>query len=205
MSTQLKDRLKRIYAAIGETIQEDPSEFKTVIQRKHGNTFTASVDFRGDFTNEQLVNLALSAVHNVANLKDHLKRWEKQNIKNSSQVDDAIRQSEALQIIIDMSNYDKHGPPRDDGLSGKGPQLTNIRRNLILKGSTGGDDKPGEVTFKPFDSTPVAFPGSAVVVTGDVVDKASKRLGDLLGYLKDGVSAWEDLMKKLGFTLETNC
>lgn len=196
MNKELEDRLKRIYAAIGETIQEDSSEFNPVIRRKHGNTFTVNVDFRGDLTSEQLVNLVHSAVHNVANLKDHLKRWEKQNMKDSSLVEDAIRQSEDLQIIIDLSNYDKHGSPRDDGISHKGPQLKNIRRNLVAKGGSG-------VTFAPFDSTPVTFHGgSAVFVTGDVVDKTNKRLGDLHDYLKVGVSSWEDLMKKLGFTLE---
>ena len=72
-------------------------------------------------------------MHNIANLKDQLRRWARQNGTDPATIDQAIGASNALNIIIDLSNNDKHGyPPRDDGYSGVAPQVSGIDRVMKL-------------------------------------------------------------------------
>ena len=81
MSSHLMGRIGRIYAAIGEAATTDLSVLKSVTRRVEGNLYETSVSFDGGMSSDQMENAVYSAVHNVANLRDHLKKLARQNGK----------------------------------------------------------------------------------------------------------------------------
>ena len=124
MNTELLQRVHRIYSAIRAVEETNPNKLKatTITTDKIVAVFQ---DFRGGLTNAELSNLAYTLIHNIANLRDHLRKWAVQNEKDKEKVDEAFTQSLELKIIQDLSDNDKHGyPPRNGkGESGKCPQL----------------------------------------------------------------------------------
>jgi hypothetical protein len=74
MNNAILQRISRIYAAIGSIEEDDPHKLKaTVICTEKIKAVIQ--DFRGGFSDDELSNLAYSVIHNIANLRDHLRRW----------------------------------------------------------------------------------------------------------------------------------
>lgn len=198
MDDVILQRINRIYAAFGEIEEDDPQKLKaTVIQTDKIQAIFQ--DFRAGLGDDDLSNQAHSVIHNIANLRDHLRRWASRHGQDKNKVDEAIDDCPELQLIRDLSNNDKHGyPPRDGGHSGRSPQLVAIDRIMRLqtqakKGSTiamtvGADGVPkfiGDGTAK-------------AVVTGDVVDNNNEKIGDLYDIVNKAVKAWEVLLVEFG-------
>ena len=76
MNTYLMERIQRIYAAIGVAITTDSSEF-TPVTRRVGDHYETSVKFDESASDAQMQNAVYSAVDNVANFGNHLKKWAK--------------------------------------------------------------------------------------------------------------------------------
>lgn len=204
MDDAIRERISRIYAAIGAIEEDDPNKLKApVIQTdKIRGVFQ---DFRGGFSDEDLSNQAHIVIHNIANLHDHLRRWAAHNDEEKSKVDQAVRDCRELRIIKDLSNNDKHGyPPRERSHSGQCPQLIEIKRMLLLqtqakKGSMVGMTLGADGKSKFIgDGTP------KVVVTGDVVDNDNNRIGDLYDIASKAVKAWGDLLADFGLIAGAN-
>jgi hypothetical protein len=193
VNQDIDSRLRRMYAAVGATIEEDLSFLRA--QR-----FANGVGFniRGSQSDEELANELHSAVYNVAHLRDHLRTWARANGKDAEKVRQAIRNSAPLQIIVDLSNTDKHGgSPPGGGWSGKSPRVTRISRAVRLH--VGPEQRQTSVVFSFDGSPPRVEAGSAdVAIVADVVDGKGKVLGDLQLILAEAVSAWERLVKELG-------
>jgi len=193
------DRLHRIYAALDTTFEGDLSKFPPkVVSNECG--FAMYQDFVGGLSPAQLSNLAHSVIHNIANLYDHLRRWMAKNAQDPKFVDQIVARHPSLQLIRDLSNNDKHGyPPRNGGHSGKAPKLVDVNR--ILKLTTGTAPGSGVmVVFTPQGpkQTATGGAGSAVVVTGTVIDGQSAALGDLHDIEVEALKAWEQELRSLG-------
>ncbi len=137
MDDVILQRINRIYAAIGEIEEDDPNKLKaTVIQTDKIQAIFQ--DFRAGLSDDDLSNQAHSVIHNIANLRDHLKRWASHHGQDKKKVDEAVDACPELQIIKDLSNNDKHGyPPRKGGRSGQSPQLVEIDRVMRLQTQAG--------------------------------------------------------------------
>ena len=203
MSSDLEGRIRRIYAAIGEAITTDLSEFKAVTRRVRGSLYQTSVSFDGGMSSDQMQNTVFSAVHNVANLRDHLKKWARQNGRGGDVVDGVVEDSFELKVIIDLSNRDKHGgPDRGGGLSGLSPDLRNFQRGLVITPKPGS--RSAEVAFDFFSGgSPVQSNDCARVVTSaETVDDSGHVVGDVMTFLEVGTSRWEQALATLGVVLE---
>ena len=190
-------RLHRIYAAIDAVLEDDLTKFlpHIFLDEKH---FAMYQDFVGGLTPAELLNLAHSVVHNIANLRDHLRRWAAKNGHNPSRIDQAISHSVPLQIITDLSNNDKHGYPRNAGHSGKAPQLAEIRRVLRLTTAAEAGSSV-MVILTPSGPKQVSGSGSTnVAVSGQVVDAYGTVIGDLYDLEVEALKAWEQELKDLG-------
>ncbi len=193
--SDLPTRLRRICASIGQAREEDPSKLRAKVISTP-TLVGIEQDFRGGLSQDDLENLVHNLIHNIANLGNHLRKWAKQNNHDRGLVDEAIRTSRPLQIMIDLSNNDKHGyPPRESGRSGLTPRLVNINRVMELrpaarKGSTVGMQLCS-------DGTPriLGDGRAAAVITGDVVDKNQGYIGDLSRLATEAVEQWEHLLK----------
>ncbi len=204
MDDAILQRISRIYAAIGDIEEDDPNKLRaTVVQTDKMKVVLQ--DFREGFSDDELTNYAHTVIHNIANLRDHLSRWAAHNGHDKTKVDKIVDNSLNLQIIIDLSNNDKHGyPPRKRGHSGKCPQLVNINRVMQLKtqakrGSTIGMTLGAGGVPRFFgDGTAKA------IITGDVVDNDNNRIGDLHEIATKAVEAWEQLLADFGLIDITN-
>ncbi len=198
MDDAILQRISRIYAAIGAIEECDPTKLKaTVIQN---DKITAVFqDFRSGLSDDELSNQAYSVIHNIANLRDHLRRWAANNGHDKNKVDNAVDNCFELQVIQDLSNNDKHGyPPRDGGHSKRSPQLIEINRVMRLQTQPKKDSMIA-MTVGPDGVPRFLGDGTAkAVVTGDVVDNARSRIGDLYEMATKAVEAWERLLVDFG-------
>ncbi|UCD57631.1 MAG: hypothetical protein JSV16_00545 [Candidatus Hydrogenedentota bacterium] len=195
MGSEISDRIKRIYSAIGAIEEHDANKLKAKIveTEEFKGVFQ---DFRGALTDADLWNLAHMLIDNIAKLRDHLRKWAERNGKDKRKVDEAIASSLALQIILDLSNNDKHGyPPRNGGHSRRSPRLAHVKRVMQLRTRA----QKGSIIGMRLgaDGKPEVFGDgrAAAVVSGEVVDKENVQLGDLYGIARKGVQAWEKLLR----------
>ena len=193
------DRLHRIYAAVSATVEGDLSRFPPkVVSNERGVAMYQ--DFLGGLNAAQLSNLAHSVIHNIANFQYHLRRWAANNGHDPKAVDQVLGKSAPLQLLKDLSNNDKHGyPPRNGGHSGRTPKLKDVTRVLRLTTGTGAGSGIA-VYFTPQGPKQVASggSGSAVVITGQVVDGSGSRLGDLHDIEDEALKVWEQELHNLG-------
>ena len=198
MDQEVFARLQRIYAVIGATIEKDLSQFRPTA-RHEGKGVVVHFDFRGTLSDEQISNIAHIAIHNVANLGNHLRKWAARVGKDPQIVENAINESFPLRVVIDLSNNDKHGyPPRDGGRSRKAPKLVDLCR--LLNVSAGPE--PGSqssVVFSLGGPTHIQAEGSAsVIVSGRVVGQDGEFIGNLEDFLLAATAAWDDVLSKFG-------
>jgi hypothetical protein len=198
MDEELQNRVRRIYAAIGDAEEIDLSQFQPEIGISD-NCVSVYQDFRGGLSDEQISNIAHSAIHNLANLRDHLRRWARRSGYNPDRINQAVDKSFELQVLIDLSNVDKHGyESHDTNHSGRAPKLSEVNRVMML--STGSQPNSSAVlTLTPKPVARFMGTGSAkVVVTGTIVDKTGLLIGDLHSFLEKGTEVWEGLLAELG-------
>lgn len=198
MNTELSQRIHRIYSSIKAVEETDPNKLKATVITT-GKCIGVSQDFRGGLNNAELSNLAHMLIYNIAHLKNYLIQWAKDNGHDETKVDQTVGNSLDLQIIIDLSNRDKHvGPRRDGGKSKKCPHLVDINCVMQLKtqakkGSTIG------MTLGANGIPKFLGDGTAkAIITGDVVDNKDNRIGDLHEIATKAVEAWEQLLVDFG-------
>ena len=130
----ISTRISRLYAAVDALTEVDMRKLPGKIVGRR-NTFGLLQDFSGELSCEEMTNTAYMLIHNTANLRDHLRRWASQHGKDKARVDATFQESEALKVVQDLSNNDKHGyPPRDGGYSRVAPRLESVRRVLRISG-----------------------------------------------------------------------
>jgi hypothetical protein len=196
---ELLNRLHRIYASVKVTAEFNMTKLpsKIICSREVVGIYQ---NFTGELSDSDIANAAQSVIHNIASLQDHLKKWAADNGKHKTKVDDTFAQSLDLQIIKDLWVNDKHGyhPRKEDGWSHKLPKLQNIHRQMRLT----TQNKAGSFVTMVIGSGGVpniVGDGSAcAVITGDVVDKDGKPLGDLFDIEQRAVEVWESLLQDYG-------
>jgi len=194
-------RVQRLHAAIGAVEETDISKFVPQVIND-GYRIGFYQDWSGGLSDADISNIAHMLIYNVANLKDHLKNWAAHNGKDKTQVDAAFNNSEALKVIQDLSNNEKHGyPPHAGGHSGKSPRVDKINRIMQMttkakKGSSVG------LTFTPQGVPKILGDGTAkVIITGDILDKDGNKIGDLYRTLLEACEVWEKVLGEFGVKL----
>ena len=204
MDDAILQRISRIYAAIGDIEENDPNKLRATVVRTD-KIKAVFQDFLGGFSDDDLSNYAHTVIHNIANLRDHLIRWAAHNGHDKTKVDQTVDNSLDIQIVIDLSNNDKHGyPPRDGGHSGKCPQLVDINRVMKLQTQAKKDSTIGMTLGA--DGFPKFFgDGTAkAIITGDIVDNDKNHIGDWYEIVTKAVEAWEQLVTDFGLFSITN-
>lgn len=193
---ELLHRLNRIYAAIDAVFEGDLTRFppKLFEDEKH---FGMYQDFMGGLSDADIENLAQSVIANIASFGNHLRRWAVRNGHDRNRVDETISKSLALQVITDLWDAEKHGPPRDGGHSGKTPKLVGVRRTLSLR--VGGEQGSAVgVSFGPSGPKVSGSGSAAVIVKGEVLDYEGTVIGDLYELEVEALKAWEQELTDIG-------
>jgi len=180
-------RLNRLYHAIGRAADWDVRKHVRVTPMDNTPdsltlyqvTFDATTDETGN------TNIIVSIIGHLAKLKDHLKN----RMADSAQlVEDYINQSAYLQIIIDLSNSEKHGYPlQRRERSGKSPMLENIQCSLVIP--------PQERIGIEMNTGRIVDPGkSRIEVTADVVDGSGELIFRFAELIDNALSQWEQFI-----------
>lgn len=194
-------RLRRIYAALGEGVESDLSEFPAKVVQTPKMNFMFQ-DFRGGLTPEQLVNLAYSLIHQVFNLRDNLKKWAEANGRDAARVKDSFGTSESLKIMADLSNAEKHGlpfPPNHPPWSGRELRLGEVNRVMRIAAKP-GTGWTGFTVDPNGQSQSFGRGNQEVVLTADVLDPDGSRIGDVFEIAEQAISDWEKLLLEFGIT-----
>jgi hypothetical protein len=140
-------------------------------------------------------------IYNIAHVKDPLKKRLREKGRDETIVEKFISQNEPLQIVIDLANAAKHGYPLRWCRSKHEPRLGEVGR--VLQFATGlGGCSSAVFTYDAKSGGPmIVTTGAAsanVVLTADVLDKAGRRLGELMEIANQAVQAWERFLADQG-------
>jgi hypothetical protein len=200
-TNDLLSRLCRIYASIKASAEFDMNKLPAKVYRGR-SVKSICQDFTGNISESDRANLAHMVIHNIGCLQDHLSRWATANGKDRTKVDATFDCSLDLKIIEDLWNNDKHGhPPRNGGFSRISPRLHSIKRlmRLTTQSNVGSFVT---MTLGPGGVPQIAGDGTAcAVITGDVVNKDGKLIGNLIDIMQHAIEAWEALMREYGIII----
>jgi len=201
LNDELTLRIQRIYEAVDAIVETDISKFIPKMI-EDGNRIGFYQDWTGGRNDAELENIAHMLIYNIANLKDHLKKWAVCKGKDKTKVDVAFKSSQELKIIKDLSNNDRHGyDPKKRGNSGKSPRVDKI--NTIMQMTT----KPEKGSFVSLTLNRQGIPQIAgsgiakVIITGDILDKDGNKIGDLHKTALEAVKVWESVLDSFGVKL----
>ena len=132
MDDDLTLRLERIYSSINAAIETDFSKMTPEILDS-GNSYAVFQDFSGGLTEPEVANIVVLMIHNIGALRDHLKVFAEEEGKKVGDVNRVVRDCEALRIIIDLWNGEKHGYPLTNSMTGRQPKIKDVNRVMRLQ------------------------------------------------------------------------
>lgn len=192
MSDEFQRRVRRLYASVGEIEVQDLSQFA----RLAGATRTGAMTSGTGPTPAQLENVAVEMILNVAHIRDGARKTAKALGRDPADVDRAISGNDALKIVLDLAERDKHGGDRrDGGLSRQNPRLSRLIRGVELGAPR---SESVHITFGP--SGLVATPEGllSIVLNGPIVNSKDETVGYFKDVIQEALRGWEDLFRKWG-------
>jgi hypothetical protein len=179
-------------SALGATVAKDPKRMAITAEPLPDGGVRFSLV--GSASPADLENHALQIVSHVAHLRDHLRRWARQHGKDPAEVEAVVRGSDAIKLLIDLSEHEKHGGTRrDGGLSGKQPRLREVGRALYFAGPgqvSVGHDESGKPTLALAGQTAIVTTGLLVDESGEVIDVLHNVLFRALADFEPLVARW---------------
>ncbi len=189
----LQIRLKRLSNALGKQFDPDIKSHTKVIREVSGDVHRIGFSF-GSFDEAELNNRIFGVISSIAALKDHLKNRMVKLKKNPQLVEDMINNCMELQLIMDLSNQEKHGYPLQKRKhSNKDPQIKNLSHGLSVLGPGSGS-----VTFTISEEN-AGFGSSegnmAIHISGQVVDGHDNFIMTTDDMIRVALSKIEEFMK----------
>lgn len=194
----INNRIRRLYASLDYMKERDMESLPAKITIDH-SVIEMYQDFSGRKKPEDLENDAYQIINNIANIYEYLNKWAELNNKDKSEVDEVLEKSEAIKIVRDLWNSDKHPyPRRDGGYSKLNPKLQNIRRVIQLQ-TKAEKGSYIQMTHGKGGIPYVSGNGSSVaVLTGEIVDNNEKIIGDFRSIILEAVRDWETAFSEFG-------
>lgn len=196
-------KIERMYAAVGSTTEPDLSKFPPTLEVVE-HWVTVRQDFNQGLDRAQLENKAFQVIRSIADLKDHLRSAARRLGQDPNEVEQTINASLPLQLMIDLSNLDKHGAhgKLSEQRSKKSPRLVNVRGAFQITAKSGDIGPAGAFGIRLTPHGVQSFGGgkSAVVITGEIVDADDNEITVLQFAQASAVEAWEVLLTRLGIT-----
>ena len=196
----LNRKLRQMYAALANLSTEDLTVIRPKITETYGYHYT-EVNFNQQSDEIALTNAASLLVANIASLKDHLKVWCKQK-GVTFQGDALINNNEAVALVHDLWNVDKHAELNSPPRSGITPRLQNIQTALTITAGT----SVGSGAFFSMDpltgkiTTGTSGEGSVqLALTAQIVDAAGTVIADFTETCTEAMDAWATAFQTAGF------
>ncbi len=176
-------RLERVYDAIGDKADGEIQKYikLSIVGNVDDPNHTVRLSFDNGQSESTTTNIVFVIIEHLAKLKDHLKT--KLGSRKSS-VEDKINESFELQLIMDLSNAEKHGYPLDTERSHRSPRLQNIRTGLTIP--------PQEGIGINLRTGEVIEPGNCrIEIQAEVVDKAGEFICRWPRLVDKAINDWE--------------
>ncbi len=126
----------------------------------------------------------------LATLKEHLKNCLIRKGYEPKVIEEAVKNSVELQVLLDLDNSDKHGIPLRVNHSRRNPIIRNVRQGLV----NNNHGKPIVMTISQVGETKVVdgIPPS-VVINADIYDGDGDFLFDFDTLVETCYSQWIDI------------
>jgi hypothetical protein len=184
-------RLKKIYSSVGEQFSYGYAALDATHTEVKENSITFS--FFNSNDESRVLNQINGIIANLSNIKDCLKKKLEQRGDNPQIIEDAINDSLYLQVILDLSNQEKHGYPlTKTRRSEKDPLIKNIGR--VLSPS----NKPDNIRYEKSDGS--AIMNAMVKITADITDSQGNILYQIDDLVENALNIWEQIIKKYKIT-----
>ena len=198
----LDRKIRQMHAALEGLATDDLSIIKPQSGEADGYYYT-KVDFNQDSDEIALANAASLLITNIASMKDHLKVWcNRQGVAFHG--DALINSNQAVALIHDLWNIDKHAELNKPPRSGHTPKLQGLRKNLSLSTGTAAGDgaffsmdpRTGKIT------TGTSGGGSVqLALAAQIVDANGIVLGDFTNICRQAVDEWAKALSLAGVQL----
>jgi hypothetical protein len=190
----IESRLEKIYASMGERFSYGQAVLDATYTEITDNCVSISFFIPND--KYKVLNQINSIIANLANIKDCLRKKLTERSDNPQLIEDEINISPYLQIIIDLSNQEKHGYPLTrPSRSGKDPLIKNISRSLSPS------NNPDNIKYENDDGS-VAMNVMAKI-TADITDSEGNFLYRLDKLVENTLDVWEQVIKKYSLDQKT--
>jgi len=160
------------------------------------NMVSVRHDFQGGLTRAEIENMASNVNRAIADLKDYVNKWATAHGHPRDAGEVVVQSSLELSLIVDLTNFDKHGGHgRNGGSSKLFPELKNLRRGLRI--TAGG--APGAMAMMQVLPTGAinTVGDAAVTVLGDVCLRDGRQIE--MGYVQQpAIEAWEEVFRQFG-------
>lgn len=184
-------RLEKIYLSVGEQFSYGHDALDTAYTEVRDNSISFS--FFNPKDKSKLLNQINSIIANLANIKDCLKKKLEQRGDDPKIIENEINNSMYLQIILDLSNQEKHGYPlTKTRRSRKDPLINNIGRALSPS------NKPDNIRYEKSDGSTIM--NAMVKITADITDSQGNILYRLDDLVENALNFWEEIVKRYNIT-----
>lgn len=185
-------RIERLHASVRAKVDHDIAKHLDIKKELGENSYSIS----GTFTkgnNADKANRILLIIHNLANLKDHLKHSITSKGGDQRQIENEIDDDLSLQIVIDLANSEKHTYPTKSNRSGLNPKLGNIQSSLTVSAT-----EPGEASFfvMHIDGTYQTSGNVGVTLHADILDGNNDKVMTLDELIENCLGKWEGIITK---------
>ncbi len=164
----LKSRISRTLQAIDARYEEDVQQ-KIKIVAYPDKPGLKTITF-GDDTPEGIEYKVTSIISNLANFKDNLKKKIP-----PQEVEDFVKASLHLKVLLDLNNAEKHGYPPTKKHSKLDPKIEHVRQTLTI-----ANEKEEQ----------------KIIITGNIIDKDGNHLFSLDELIDTCFASWKALMSK---------
>lgn len=187
-------RLKRIYSSIDARFDYDIDKHINIEKESTPTQKSIKVSFDKQTNESDALNKIVTIIDNLAKLKDHLRNRLFTNGVNPQIIENEINNSFHLQIVLDLSNQDKHGSPLTrTNRSNKNPQIENVESAMQLTSSQ------GQASFFIMDPITGEYKTQGdckVVIMADILDDQKNKLMGIDELIDGAISQWERIIKK---------
>lgn len=187
----MQSRLKAIYASVNQQYSYGADALNTMYSKtdRDGNKFKTTISFYDPSDEPKVLNQINNIISNLANIKDCLKNKLEVRGDNPQVIEDEINNSLYLQLILDLSNQEKHGYPlTKTRRSQKDPLIHNVGRVLTVS------NKPDNIRVERSDGA--AVQNVMTQTTADITDSNGNLLCKLDDLIENALSSWESIIKK---------
>jgi hypothetical protein len=198
----LDRKIRQMHAALAGLATDDLSTIKAQFGETDGSYYT-KVDFNQDADEIALANAASLLITNIASMKDHLKVWcTRQGVPFHG--DALINSNQAVALIHDLWNIDKHAELNKPPRSGHTPKLQDLRKSLTLSAGTAAgagaffsmDPRTGKITTGTSGGGAVQ-----IALVAQIIDENGNVLGDFTNICTQAIDEWAKALSAAGVQL----